>query len=153
MLRNGVSWLSLRLLLTLRALLSPTVLGASALVIGGDGRVLLVRHSYRAGWSLPGGGVDRGEPPQQAVLRELQEEVGLTGGIAEFLGLYTRPVGWATNLIALYRVTGGSIDFRPNWEIREILWADPASPPPGTTPGTLRRLAELRGIAPQSPHW
>jgi len=115
--------------------------------------VLLARHSYMAGWSLPGGGVDRGESPDAAVLRELGEEIGLAGGVAEFVGLYTRRAGWATNVIMLYRITGAVVNFRPSLEIREIVWADPAQPPQGTSPGTLRRLAELRGAAPLSPYW
>ena len=153
MLRKFASWLGLRLLLNAKALLSPTAFGVAGLVTDARGRVLLVRHSYKGGWCLPGGGVDRGEPPQAAVARELKEEVGLTGGKAEFLGLYTRRAGWATNVVALYRITGAQIDFRPGLEIRDIHWADPSSPPPGTTPATARRLAELRGAAPLSPYW
>jgi 8-oxo-dGTP pyrophosphatase MutT (NUDIX family) len=152
LLRNGARWLGLRLLLTARALLSPVALGAAGLVVDAAGRVLLVRHSYKSGWSLPLGGVERGEPPATAVLRELNEEVGLEGGAADFFGLYTRRAGWVTNVVALYRITGARVNFRPNWEIREILWADPANPPPGATPATLRRLAELKGGA-ISPYW
>jgi ADP-ribose pyrophosphatase YjhB (NUDIX family) len=43
---------------------------------GGD--VLLVRNSYVPYYSLPGGYVRRGETPQQAALRELEEEVGVS---------------------------------------------------------------------------
>ena len=48
-------------------------------------------------------------------------------------------------VVALYRVTGAAVNFRPNLEIREICFADPRQPPDGTTPATLRRLAELTG--------
>jgi len=40
--------------------------------------LLLVRPSYRAGWHFPGGGVGRGETPEEAARRELAEEIGLT---------------------------------------------------------------------------
>jgi 8-oxo-dGTP pyrophosphatase MutT (NUDIX family) len=149
---RGLGWLGVRLLITVKALLSPTALGVVGLVFDDRGRVLLVRHGYMTGWSLPGGGVDRGEPPENAVARELQEEIGLSGGDAVFAGLYTRRTGWATNVIAVYRITRASVNFRPSWEIREILWVDPAQPPTGTTPGTLRRLAEIQG-SPVSPYW
>jgi 8-oxo-dGTP pyrophosphatase MutT (NUDIX family) len=153
MLRRVAGKAAFRLLMTVKALLSPTAFGVAGVVGDAQGRVLLVRHSYMTGWHLPGGGVDRGEPPAQAVLRELSEEVGLTGGTAQFLGLYTRRAGWATNVIALYRVTGAEIAFKPNFEIREICFAEPAALPPGVTPATVRRLAELAGTVPVSPYW
>ena len=153
LLRNSVSWLGLRMMLVARALWAPAVIGAAGAVCDGRGRVLLVRHGYKPGWSLPGGGVERAEPPAQAVLRELAEEVGLSGGSAEFFGIYTRRSGWATNVIILYRITGATVDFRPSWEIRDMIWADPDALPPDATPATRRRLAELQGAAPLSPYW
>jgi 8-oxo-dGTP diphosphatase len=39
--------------------------------------LLLVRSSYRTEWTLPGGGVRRGEAPEAAARRELAEEIGL----------------------------------------------------------------------------
>lgn len=142
-----------RLFMSLRAIWAPTVLGVAGAVFDGSGRVLLVRHRYNPGWRLPGGGVDRGETPQAAILRELREEVGLEGGRSEFVGLYTRKAGWATSVVALYRIMGGTVNFRPNLEISAIQFADPQAPPRDTTPATLRRLAELRGDSPFSPHW
>ena len=139
--------------MTARALLAPTVLGVAGAVFDGEGRVVLIKQSYSRGWRFPGGGVDRGEPPAAALLRELSEEIGLSGGSAEFFGLYSRRAGWATNVTALYRVTGGTIAFRPNWEIRAMCLADPLAPPEGTTPATIRRLQELSGALPKSEFW
>ncbi|BFU46995.1 NUDIX hydrolase [Krasilnikovia sp. MM14-A1004] len=55
--------------------------GAYGLVRDGDGRVLLARGSdaseFPGVWSLPGGGVDQGEHPDDAVVREFAEETGL----------------------------------------------------------------------------
>jgi 8-oxo-dGTP pyrophosphatase MutT (NUDIX family) len=42
-----------------------------------DHALMLVRTSYRSEWSLPGGGVHRGETPEAAARRELIEELGL----------------------------------------------------------------------------
>jgi 8-oxo-dGTP pyrophosphatase MutT (NUDIX family) len=139
--------------MTLRAAWAPTALGAAAAVESDDGRVLLVRHRYAPGWRLPGGGVGRGEPPQAAVLRELAEEVGLAGGVARFFALYTCRAGWATSVVALYRISAATVNFRPNLEISEICYADPLVPPDGCTPATLRRLRELTGGAEPSPYW
>lgn len=51
-------------------------LGAAVAVRWKD-RILVVRHSYRPGWSLPGGRVKRGEAADHAARRELEEEVGI----------------------------------------------------------------------------
>lgn len=51
--------------------------GAVAVVRRDDGRILLVRQRYRVGWGLPGGLLSRREAPEDAVRREVAEEVGL----------------------------------------------------------------------------
>jgi len=43
-----------------------------------DGRVFLGRRSGGRGWQFPQGGVQQGEEPEQALYRELREEIGLT---------------------------------------------------------------------------
>ena len=142
------------ILMSVKALLSPVVLGAHGMLFDSDGRVLLARHSYKGGLSFPGGGVMRGEPPEHALMRELTEELGaFRADPPVFVGLFTRRAGWATNVIALYRLMNAQVDFRPNMEIREIVFADPASPPPGTSPGTARRLAEYVSKSPPDPYW
>ena len=55
----------------------PTSVGVLALVVDDEGRILLVEHTYRRGWYLPGGGVHRQEPLEDTLRRELREEVGV----------------------------------------------------------------------------
>ncbi len=137
-----------------RAMLSPVAFGTIAIVVEPGGKVVLARHSYVGGWSLPGGGVGRGEPPAHAILRELREEIGLVASDPPiFCGLFTRRVGITSNVVALYRLMNARVDFRPNLEVREIQFIDPANPPPGTSQGTLRRLAEFTQQTPLSPYW
>lgn len=141
-------------LMATKALLAPVAFGAHALIVDRDGKVLLARHSYKGGWSLPGGGVARGEPAEAAMLREMKEELGgVTSKPPVFVGLYTRKAGWATNVIALYRLDDAEVNFKPNREVREIMFCDPAAPPPGTAGGTRRRLAEHLGKTPVAPYW
>jgi len=150
-------WLSragLSAYLGLKAWVSPVAFGVSGLVDDAAGRVLLVRHSYQPGWHLPGGGVEPAEPPAEAVLRELREEVGLIeSDPPELIGIFTRRLGWVTNVIALYRVPNARIAFKPNREILEIAWADPRALPDGTVRGARRRLAEFTGKTAPSPYW
>ena len=62
-----------------------TRVAAYALSLDNAGRLLLARVApgYPAAglWTLPGGGLDFGEDPADAVLRELSEETGLTGQV------------------------------------------------------------------------
>lgn len=136
-----------------RAFTKPVDFGVAAVVEKG-GRVVLVRHNYRPGWLLPGGAVGRGEPPAEAVLRELREEIGLThSATPQLIGLYTRRYFAATNVVALYRIREAGFVFKPNFEIRAITLADPAAPPEGTSPAVLRRFKELMGETAQNPYW
>ena len=52
---------------------------AGAVITGKDGRVLLLKHRFRpgTGWGMPGGFMNVGEQPEDALRRELREEVGL----------------------------------------------------------------------------
>src|SRR5262249_47875768 len=146
--------IALSLFMAGKAVLSPVAFGVHAMMFNRDGKVLLARHSYKSGLSFPGGGVNRGEPPEQALQRELREELGVVRADTPiFAGIYTRRAGWATNVIALYRLMNAEVDFRPNMEVREIIFVDPANLPPDTGAGTARRLAEYISQSPPSPYW
>src|SRR5690606_2984961 len=77
-------------------------LGVRTVVIV-DGRVLLVRHGYVAGWQFPGGGVDPGETAEAAAKREVLEETGFAiEGQMQLFGLYHATVYTDRDHVALY---------------------------------------------------
>src|SRR4051794_19777129 len=70
-----------------------TRLGGYALCTDDEGRVLLTRLSAIevdvGAWTLPGGGVEFGEHPDDTVVRELEEETGLRGEIETVAGVFS----------------------------------------------------------------
>ena len=57
---------------------APTYsVGAMCVIVREDGARLLVRHSYRKGWGVPGGLLKRGEEASDGAVRETVEETGL----------------------------------------------------------------------------
>jgi 8-oxo-dGTP diphosphatase len=64
--------------LAIRAVAPTYTSGAVlALIRTTDGALLLVQQRHTGGWALPGGLMNRGEPPSLAVAREAYEEVGI----------------------------------------------------------------------------
>src|SRR5271155_1527259 len=52
---------------------------AGALIGDGDGRILILKPTYKAGWTIPGGQMEAdGESPWEGCRREVLEETGLT---------------------------------------------------------------------------
>lgn len=66
-------------------------IGAFAIILDSQNRILLCHRRDIDRWNLPGGGVMSGETPWQAVIREVQEEVGLIVTVDRLLGVYAYP--------------------------------------------------------------
>src|SRR5262249_30102470 len=78
----------------LRSKVGPTLLlvpSVTGLVFDDDGRVLLVRHSNGGVWVAPGGAIDPGETPQDALVREVWEETGLRVMPKRMCGVFGGP--------------------------------------------------------------
>jgi len=67
--------------------------GADAALFDEHDRILLVRRVDDDRWGLIAGWVDANETPEQTVVRELAEEVGLTARVDRLVGVFGRPAG------------------------------------------------------------
>ena len=89
-----------------------------------DGRLLVVRSSYRTTLDLPGGGLEPGETARNAAARELREEVGLTAPLEEL-----HEAVRLTFVQEHRRITDTVFEWRtdrrdpPRIDRREIVWA------------------------------
>lgn len=57
----------------------------AAIIRKGDILMVRRRHDGRTYWTLPGGGIEPGETPEQATVREVREETGLNAKVVRFL--------------------------------------------------------------------
>ncbi len=99
-----------------------------ALVLDEKGRFLLIREADGK-WSFPGGGFDHADKsPQEALTRELQEEMGV-----DILTMEERPSyfivkdspDWYTQANVFYKTTLKSLDFTPTDECQEVRFFTP----------------------------
>jgi ADP-ribose pyrophosphatase YjhB (NUDIX family) len=121
-------------------------LGAQGVIIDGNNRVLLVRHSYRPGWFFPGGGVEWGETIEIALQRELEEEVGVSLTAPPRLhGVFANFASFPGDHIALFVVRDWQRreGYFKRGEIAEAAMFDRARLPERTDAGTRTRLAEI----------
>jgi len=71
---------------------APLRVGCAAVIFDETGeKVLLTRRADNSEWCLPGGGMDAGESAEEACIREVWEETGLTVEVTRLIGIYTSP--------------------------------------------------------------
>jgi ADP-ribose pyrophosphatase YjhB (NUDIX family) len=105
---------------------------ASAICVDERGRVLLARRAtepLKGYWDLPGGFLEEGEHPLEAIRRELREETSLEVEPLDFIGVwmdrypYGTQTGSTLNLYWTARVLGGSPE--PADDVSEVAWFAP----------------------------
>jgi ADP-ribose pyrophosphatase YjhB (NUDIX family) len=104
----------------------PHSYGAFVFLWRGDD-LLLIRNSYRSGYTVPSGNLDRGETPRQAARRELAEEVGLEVREGELDDAGEALLDFEhkrdhSSFFELRREPGSPIELRI--DRREVVWAE-----------------------------
>ena len=131
-------------------------LGAQGMVLDADNRILLVRHGYRPGWHMPGGGIEKGEDIVTGLTRELDEEAGIRiEGEPLLFSLYTNFKAFPGDHIALFVVRRWSQPHIPpsSYEVREQRFFARNELPGDAVPPVARRLAEVLDGKPRSAAW
>jgi len=108
----------------------PITLGVVGLIFNEAGEILLERLSYRKGWYLPAGGVKKGESVEDALCREMREELALHIEVKdlEFKGIiYHRCEGKHDHAV-LFKVKSYRELPKPDYfEVEEIRFFKPDS--------------------------
>jgi len=127
---------------------------ACALVFGDNGAVLLARRAHdpdKGKWDVPGGFLEEGEPPLDALRRELREETGLEIEPIDFVGAWADRYGDsedAPSTLNLYwtaRIVSGVPEAAD--DVSELAWF-PLDALPPESELAFRNVAEaLRSIS------
>ncbi|MFB6678052.1 NUDIX hydrolase [Streptomyces sp. NPDC056390] len=113
---------------------NSVVPSVTAVVRNAQGSILLIHKTDNGLWALPGGGHDVGESIEQTVVREVDEETGVSVVVEDIVGLYTDPqhviayddgeVRQQFSICFHARPVGGSL--RTSSESKEVRWVSPA---------------------------
>jgi 8-oxo-dGTP diphosphatase len=101
------------------------VLAAGGLVLR-DGLIAVVHRPRYDDWSLPKGKLDEGESFEEAALREVEEETGLTCTIKQPIGDTSyKDRKDRTKLVRYFEMEPTEGEFTPNDEVDELVWLEP----------------------------
>lgn len=104
---------------------------STAIIIDGE-RVLMIRRREREGkllWAFPGGGIEEGETPEQAAVRETAEEVELEVKAVRTLGERVHPNTGRHMTYVACELVGGEAAVGDEDEIAEVAWVTLAEIP------------------------
>ena len=101
----------------------PTISGVYV-AVWYEGRLLVIKNSYKKSFTIPCGRIKRGEAIAQAAVRELNEEVGikLDPGQLTFVGRYNGQFKWARDEGSFFEIEMNQMpQIEP--DNREVVWA------------------------------
>ncbi|MFL6230453.1 MAG: NUDIX hydrolase [Pyrinomonadaceae bacterium] len=116
---------------------------AGAVVLDGRGRVLLLKHVFRvgSGWGIPGGFIERGEQPEEAIRRELREEAGIELAETRLVAARTLRRPRQIEILFLARASRDAEARASSAEISRAEWFDAAALPAGLAKDQRRLIS------------
>ncbi len=120
----------------------PKTFGSRAIVIC-NRNILLVKNININYWSLPGGKIDKGETPENCVLRELKEELDLNGVEIDYkLGQYVSKKEGKSDTIYIFVIKVKDFVFKKQWELEDAKWFSLDNLPENISPAGFLRIKE-----------
>ncbi len=109
------------------------------------GKYLLIRNTYgKRIWTFPGGGIEKGESPENSIRREIKEELSITLGPIEVMGTYLTTRNFKRDMVRCFYSRVDVSDFTTDpKEILEAGWFSLDEVPPYRTPGADNIIAML----------
>ena len=139
-----------------RRLAPQFTVGAICVIERADGKVLLIRQSYRNHWGLPGGLLKKHESPEHAAVREIEEETGLRVELVGAPVVVVDSTPRRVDIVYRARLARGAdaAEGRPTSpEIVELRWFSPTELPhvQAETASALQALARASYAPPARP--
>lgn len=116
-------------------------IGVFGIITDEEDRVLLCLRRDFDLWNLPGGGVEAGESPSDALVREIEEETGLNAAAVHLSGVYSKPESNEIVFSFFCRVTGGAV--RLTDEAERIEYFSLERIPKNTVPKQVERIQDF----------
>jgi ADP-ribose pyrophosphatase YjhB (NUDIX family) len=135
--------------------LRPRTRGVKVMLFDETGALLLVRNTYGRTdlFVLPGGGVRPFERPEAAAAREVREELGCGVAGLAFVSVHASAHEGKRDTVHLYRARVHGEVCADGVEVDEARFFPLDALPASTSPATLRRIDEYRGVRAVDGTW